>query len=147
MYQARKVNDHVYVCQWYRICLFLRFFKWMLKLFRLWYFFVFHSIFPHHTCSVLYIANSQINWNKKNSYLAHKCAMYPPALAKYLALYIYRKQSCSLNVYNMLYFIEGWSILQHDLNNIQEVLHFEHCINLWCKYRFSPKTLASNISM
>ena len=45
------------------------------------------------------------------------------------------------------YFIVGWSILQHDLNNIQEVLHFEHCVNLWCKYRFSPKTLASNISM
>jgi hypothetical protein len=26
--------------------------------------------------------------------------------------------------------LEGWSILQHDLNNIKEVLHFEHCVNL-----------------
>jgi hypothetical protein len=45
--------------------------------------------------------------------------------------------------YSLQYFVEGWSILQHDLNNIQEVLHVEHCVNLWCKYRFSSKTLAS----
>ena len=31
--------------------------------------------------------------------------------------------------------------MQHDLNNIQKVLHFEHCVNLRYKYRFSPKTL------
>jgi hypothetical protein len=36
------------------------------------------------------------------------------------------------------YFIEGWNILQHDLNKIQEVLHFVHCVNLCCKYRFPP---------
>jgi hypothetical protein len=33
-------------------------------------------------------------------------------------------------VLGVTYFIEGWSKLQHDLNNIQEVLHFEHCVNL-----------------
>jgi hypothetical protein len=32
----------------------------------------------------------------------------------------------SLAVLCITYFIEGWSILQHDLNNI----HFEHCVNL-----------------
>jgi hypothetical protein len=43
----------------------------------------------------------------------NKCATYPPALAKYLVLYIYRKQPCSLNVYNILYwrmeYIAAWS--------------------------------------
>ena len=41
----------------------------------------------------------------------------------------------------LTYFIEEWNILQYDLNNIQEVFHFEHCVNLWCKYRFPPKPL------
>jgi hypothetical protein len=46
-----------------------------------------------------------------------------------LAPWFQTKQPCSLNEC-ITYFIEGWSILQHDLNNIQEVFHFEHCVNL-----------------
>ena len=27
------------------------------------------------------------------------------------------------------------------------IIIYEHCVNLWCKYRISPKTLASNLFM
>ena len=34
LYQARKVSGHVYICQGYSFCLSLRFFYWILELFR-----------------------------------------------------------------------------------------------------------------
>ena len=36
LYQARKSSGHILVCHGYWFCLFLRFFFWILKLFRQW---------------------------------------------------------------------------------------------------------------
>ena len=44
LYQARKVNGHVFVCQGYRFCLFLRFLYLILELYRQCGLFVFHFI-------------------------------------------------------------------------------------------------------
>jgi hypothetical protein len=48
----------------------------------------------------------------------------------YLDVLVVYKLILFMNIAVIQYFIEGWNILQHDLNNIQEVLHFEHCVNL-----------------